>query len=531
MVCRHRHGFMGAALALCIGAVTVWAGERIVDADVEGGYWDQNAGAFKALPGESDDAPRLQRAVDACANKVLFIPAGEYRLARTLVVTNFCSIQMHKNTRLIAARTMDFVVRVDNSPVFKARDLLDFGTFLKGGRIDGNGLASCLSIHGYIHFSLRDVQFHNGKLYGLRVKGEPGPGGAELNAFNLHFVNKVKGNAGNAAVRVSGCDDNFTDCWSMDYTIGFDIEGGANFFTRCHVWGGVVPAPAPGEMPEYLKDSIGFRIRPGSNLILLRDCYADTSSVGFLSEGSDVRILGCTYLYNTGCIRGVAREKRDKFYVFRQPAGSMVVADCVVNKGLDDLQIYEGNRRAVFRDVIYSGGLLKSTDICPGEVEFTPDQDVASADDWNCLASGALTFRAQAGDFVQKATCRSVMADAGRRRLLRKFPKSGAGKELVVKLRALDPQTKSAEMALHFTEGRVWGLTVPLTEAWRELRIPLEKLSYFSQWKHIPRQRPGDRPDARQLVAVGFNFGHWLCVSSPDKPHAFEVESVRIVGR
>lgn len=526
-----KHGFIVVALTLCVGAGSVRAADCAACADAGGGYWDRSAAAFAARPGETDDAPRLQRAVDACANQVLFIPAGEYRLAQTLVVTNFCSILMHKNARLAAAKEMDFVVRVNNSPVFKARDILDFGTFLKGGRIDGKGMASCLSIHGYIHFSLRDVQFHNGRLYGLRVKGEQGPGGAELNAFNLHFVNKVKGNAGNAAVRVSGCDDNFTDCWAIDYTIGFDIEGGANFFTRCHVWGGVVSAPAPGEMPEYLKDSIGFKIRSSSNLILLRDCYADTSSIGFLNEGGDVRILGCTYLYNTGCIRGVAKEKRDKFYVFKQPAGSMVVADCVVNKGLDDLQIYEGNNRAVFRDIIYSGGKLKQTDICPGEVDFTPDQSVASADDWNCLSTGALTFRSNAGEFTEEATCRSVTADAGTRRLLRKFPKSGAGKEVVVKLRALDPQTKSVEMALHFTKGRVWGLTVPLTEDWRELRIPFEKLSYFSQWKHIPRQQPGDHPDATQLLFIGFNFGHWLCADTTDRPHAFEVESVRIVGR
>jgi hypothetical protein len=230
-----------------------------------------------------------------------------------------------------------------------------------------------MSIHGYIHFTLRDVCFHNGKLYGLRVKGDPGPGGAELNAFNLHFVNKMKGNAGNAAVRVSGCDDNFTDCWSMDYTIGFDIEGGSNFFTRCHAWGGVIGAPAPGEMPEYLKDSIGFKIRKNSGNVLLRDCYADTSTIGFLNEGWEVRILGCCFFYNTGCIRHVKPEKLDKMVVFKQPGGSMLVADCMVSKQVKGMKIYEGNGCAKFRDIIYCGKAYEPGEVKPGACVFKMD--------------------------------------------------------------------------------------------------------------------------------------------------------------
>ena len=370
-----RRSWAGRLSAVCVVALGLCG--AAADRGAEAQYWDRSVGEFPALAGETDDAPRLQRAVDASANKVLFVPAGDYKLAQTLVITNFCSVLMHKGARFLAEKPMDFVVRVNFSPVFKARDILDFGTFFKGGRIDGRGIASCMSIHGYIHFTLRDVCFHNGKLYGLRVKGDPGPGGAELNAFNLHFVNKEKGNAGNAAVRVSGCDDNFTDCWSMDYTIGFDIEGGANFFTRCHVWGGVIGAPVPGEMPEYLKDSIGFKIRKNSGNVLLRDCYSDTATIGFLSEGWEVRILGCTYLYNMGCIRNVKPEKLDKMYVFKQPSGSMLVADGQVVKQHKPTVIYEGNGQARFRDIIYNGNGYNPGEIKPGACVFKMDPPTA----------------------------------------------------------------------------------------------------------------------------------------------------------
>ena len=355
------------AAAFCVLAVC--AAERCEEAQ----YWDHSVDECPALPGETDDQPRLQRAVYACANKVLFVPAGDYKFDRTLVVTNYCSVLMHKRARFIAEKPMEYVVKVNFSPlykpVFKPWEIMDFGNFFKGGRIDGRGIASCMSIHGYFHFTLRDVCFHNGKVFGLRVKGDAGPGGCELNASNLHFVNKVKGNAGNTAIKVTGCDDNFTDCWAMDYTVGFDIEGSSNFLTRCHAYGGVVPAPAPGEMPEYLKDSIGFRIRHSSN-VLLRDCYSDTASTGYLVEGWEVRILGCCYFYNGGMIKKVKPENRDKFVVFKQPVGTMLVADGLVVKNLKDTVIYEGNGNARFRDIVYCGKGLVNGENRPGECVF-----------------------------------------------------------------------------------------------------------------------------------------------------------------
>lgn len=345
-----------------------------------GSYFDVTVADYKPRPGETGDAPRLQRAVDACAGKVLFVPAGDYRLDRTLQITNFCSILMHKNARLMAAGDMDFVVRVNMSPVFKARDLMDFGVFIKGGRIDGCGKASCMSIHGYIHLTLRDMQFHNGKRFGLLVKGEGAQGGAELNAFNLHFVNKISGNAGNTAVRVHGADDHFTDCWSMDYTVGFDVFGGSNFFTRCHVWGGIVPAVKSGDMREYLSKSVGFRIRKSASNIVLRDCYADTSSIGYLSEGGAVRIVGCCYFYNPRCIAGVDPRKKDKMCIFKQPSGSMLVSGCMICKNIPGVKVYEGDGSAKFSNCFYVGDKYEAGDPKPGAIEHTQPSEVKLAD-------------------------------------------------------------------------------------------------------------------------------------------------------
>ena len=119
------------------------------------------------------------------------------------------------------------------------------------------------------------------------------------------------------------------------------------------------------------------KIREKSGNVLLRDCYADTSTIGFLSEGWEVRILGCTYLYNMGCIRNVKPEKLDKMYVFKQPGGSMLVADSQVVKQHKPTVIYEGNGRARFRDIIYNGNGYNPGEFKPGACAFRMDPPAA----------------------------------------------------------------------------------------------------------------------------------------------------------
>ena len=47
------------------------------DLSAEAQYWDKRVAEFPAWAGETDDAPRLQRAVYASANKLLFVPGGD----------------------------------------------------------------------------------------------------------------------------------------------------------------------------------------------------------------------------------------------------------------------------------------------------------------------------------------------------------------------------------------------------------------------------------------------------------------------
>ena len=285
---------------------------------VASGVWDVSLSDYPRLAGETDDSPRIQRAVDSASSGVLFITKGEYCMASPVAVTNFCSLLLHKSAVLRAVAEMPFVLKVNGSAILKDRTrkpLMDYNAYVVGGCIDGNGLASCMSLDGFWHFTMRDVTFLNGRRHGVLMHGESG--GYELMANNLYFKCTKSGLAGNIALETKGGDSHFTDCVVVDYTIGFKVAGG-NRLTRCHVWGGPLPPATPGGEREMLKDSVCFWIA-GKDKTCLRDCYADTGKTGFLVDGN-AQLLGCWYYNNT-------YFKLDGITVVEHRKGQLAVSD------------------------------------------------------------------------------------------------------------------------------------------------------------------------------------------------------------
>ena len=312
------------------------------------GGWDRSLADF---PSGGDDAARIQRAVDALPLGTLYVPRGEYAIARTIHVTNNCSLVLNKGAVLRAAAALPYVMRIDCD---KAKS--DRSCFVEGGQIDGDGRASCAYIANFAHYTMRDVTFLNGLKYGLHVVG-----GYELIANNLYFKCTKNGMAGNAGLFVQGGDSHYTDCVAVDWTVGFRIQGGANRLTRCHTWGGPVPPAKKGEPPEMLKDSINFWIDTGCSTIL-RDCYADSGKIGFLVDGwgdGDTRLLGCSYFNNK--FFGL-----DDITVIKHVHGRLLVTDGSITKSAPHMKVYEGSCPVVWQNMLYSG--FGKDDDCPGAI-------------------------------------------------------------------------------------------------------------------------------------------------------------------
>lgn len=252
-------------------------------------FYDYSLNNELKLNGETDDSPRIQRAINAADGGVLYIPKGTYELATPLFVKNNTSLLMHSQAKFIAVSEMDYMLTLKY-------DSNNLNAFITGGEFDARGKASCLFITGCRHLTVKDISLLNAKKYGLRTQRP----GCEIIATNIYCRCNMSGLAGNTGISIDLGDSHYTDCIVVDYTVGMEISAGSCRLTRCHVWGGVVPAKSEGGVPEMLVDSVCFKVlNCDGNDCLLRDCYADTGAVGFEIH-DNTRIIGGAYL-NAEC--------------------------------------------------------------------------------------------------------------------------------------------------------------------------------------------------------------------------------------
>jgi len=323
--------------------------------------FDVHLNDFSREKGEKSDESRIMRAIEACSGGVLYIPKGVYELEETIIVKNCCSLLLHKSAVLKAVKEMSFVIVYDAAASYpnvtdsngrltpsEDHDSEDWNLFVCGGVIDGNGLASCMSLISFKHFTMRDMSFRNGKQYGLRIEERGSLWSYELIATNLYFKCTKQGLGGNAAVSSLGGDSHFVDCICVDYTVGFELlGGGSNRLTRCHVWGGPIPARTEGEHPEMLIGSVNYRINCKDTI--LTDCYADTGQTGF-EIGADTRLIGCSYYNNF-------TYGLDNIIVIQHFDGRLIVTDGYYRQTSPNAKLYVGSGDVVWRDNILTGGL------------------------------------------------------------------------------------------------------------------------------------------------------------------------------
>ena len=156
---------------------------------------------------------------------------------------------------------------------------------------------------------------------------------------------------------------------------------------------------------------------------------------------------------------------------------------------------------------------------CPESRELMP-----------ATAKRPLVFSSKPNEFAGKPDARSFGFKADGAALFGGIPHFGRGGALVLRIRATCPDTKAVEVGLHMKDGGVWGSTnLPINGMeWQDVRLPFGGLRYFSHWGSLPPCKDVSRPTAQDIVSVHFCFGKWLCPKTLDKPHGFEIESVKV---
>lgn len=344
---------------------------------------DHSVAEFPRQSDEMDDTPRFQRAVDACyGGGLLTVPGGNYEFASTLYITNLCSVKMSPAAIIKAVKPMKWMVEIDcrweHNSASAPKDVYAHNTNLgwTGGILDGQGIASCLALDNYAHFTMRDASFNNGRVYGLGVetKGR----GYELMAYNLYFLTTVPDIEGNTAFWSYGGDSHYTDIVCVNYTVGIHLAGrGSDRLTRCHVWGTYVKPWKEGTVPDVLKESVAFRIDATDTV--LRDCYADSSNIGFWLNGWEERLDGCTALAH-------ARLLKEQIAI-RQNRGSMWVDSFYPRRNSPKGKIWAGSENSNLSAMWQQQGIYHHFGGKPPEAPIRDEVEPWAAESWKRVAA------------------------------------------------------------------------------------------------------------------------------------------------
>lgn len=108
------------------------------------------------------------------------------------------------------------------------------------------------------------------------------------------------------------------------------------------------------------------------------------------------------------------------------------------------------------------------------------------------------------------------------------FPEAAAPTAVVVRMRALTDHTRRIEFVLYDAEERPWGVTIPLTTAWRDIRVSVEKMKFFRHWTQLAPPPKGAVLDARGATRCAFTLGAWLFKDGPELPHEIEISAIRV---
>ena len=134
-----------------------------------------------------------------------------------------------------------------------------------------------------------------------------------------------------------------------------------------------------------------------------------------------------------------------------------------------------------------------------------------------------LKFSAEAGAFSDERDFAKLRTACDSRSFRRLFADAGSGKFVTFRARAMDDFTPTAEIVFMQNDGGCWGANIPLTKEWRDIRIPTSEFKPY--WG--TKRGDGTAPNMGDVAFVSISFGRWLYVDTLDKPHGFEISSIR----
>ena len=232
---------------------------------------------FLPADGKTNVSDAIQRLIDANPNREIFFPDGTYLLDKPICTPahpeKSVALRLSTYAKFKAApgwTNTEAMVRLGG--IHPANNIMLAGSWywLKGGIIDGSGVAKGISIDGGRETLVADCSM-KGVLVGLHIKRGANSGSSDSDIRN---VNIVGNNATNSiGVLIDGYDNTLANMRIYAVVKGVVVNSGGNCLRDLH------PLVAMKKDKGFYDSTVGFEINSGHNWMDF--CYSDQFCTGF----------------------------------------------------------------------------------------------------------------------------------------------------------------------------------------------------------------------------------------------------------
>lgn len=244
--------------------------------------------------GKSDASEAIQKLIEANPHRTLIFPDGTYLLSKPIETpadpARSVSLELSHYAVLKAAEGWREGALVRLGATYKANDIGSIGSNygLKGGMIDGSGVADGVSIDGGRETKIEDVSIKHTRI-GIHIKFGANSGSSDSDIVNVNIVGN--NTAESIGVLIEGYDNSLTNMRIAAVHTGVVCKSGGNSLRNIHPLYYM-------SCPEY-ETSCGFELHNTINV--LNYCYSDQMATGFrFVKGAKANLTDCLAFWYSG---------------------------------------------------------------------------------------------------------------------------------------------------------------------------------------------------------------------------------------
>jgi hypothetical protein len=274
-----------------------------------------------------DVSNAIQAIIDSNPNRTIYFPDGEYIVSKpiktsahydrsvSLLLSNYAEIKASENWS--GDIYDDAIIMLGAAEHYNNIKNPGSNYFLEGGIINGNGIASGVSIDSGRETRIDNVSIKN-TVIGLQIKHGANSGSSDADITNVH----IRGNGAynSIGVLIRGYDNTLENMRIANVKTGVQIEAGGNFLRDIH--------PLVDNMGLY-SGCVGFYVS-GENW--LDNCYSDNFETAFLVDGSRSVFTNCYsfWWYKNSSASGTNKIQKEIGFEFMSKFNS-TLQNCRIN--------------------------------------------------------------------------------------------------------------------------------------------------------------------------------------------------------